>query len=81
MSPEDMREFSRGPPLWGETDTPSPPTKGAPFMKRLAAVLTLAGAMFAVVAPTTAFAAGPQLCVTAHVDINGTTQDINQCAQ
>ena len=49
-------------------------------MKRIAAVLTLAGAVFAVVAPTTAFAAGPQLCVNAHVDINGTTQDISQCA-
>ena len=49
-------------------------------MKRIAAVLTLAGAVFTVVAPTTAFAAGPQLCVNAHVDINGTTQDVSQCA-
>ena len=49
-------------------------------MKRIAAVLTLVGAIFGVAAPTAAFAAGPQLCVNAHVDINGTTQDINQCA-
>ena len=48
-------------------------------MKRIAAVLTLAGAIFGVVAPTTAFAAGPQLCVNADVNVNGTQQTINQC--
>jgi uncharacterized membrane protein YjfL (UPF0719 family) len=41
-------------------------------MKRIAAVLTLAGAIFGVVAPTAASAAGPQACITAHVVVNGT---------
>jgi hypothetical protein len=49
-------------------------------MKRIAAALTLAGAVFGVLAPTAAFADGPSLCVHAHVDVNGTTQDIDQCA-
>jgi hypothetical protein len=48
-------------------------------MKRIAAVLTLVGAIFAVAAPTTAFA-DSQVCVTAHLDVNGTQQDLNQCA-
>ena len=48
-------------------------------MKRIAAVLTLVGATLGLAAPA-AVAAGPSLCLTAHVDINGTVQDINQCA-
>jgi hypothetical protein len=48
-------------------------------MKRIAAVLTLAGAIFAVVAPTTAFA-DPSACVHLHVNVNGTEQTIDQCA-
>jgi hypothetical protein len=49
-------------------------------MKRIAAVLTLAGAIFGVVAPTTAFAAGPSACLHVHVNVNGTEQNIDQCA-
>jgi len=48
-------------------------------MKRIAAVLTLAGAIFGVVAPTTAFA-DPSACVHAYLNINGTQQTIDQCA-
>ena len=49
-------------------------------MKRIAAVLTLAGAIFGVVAPTAASAATtPQLCVNANVNVNGTAQTIDQC--
>jgi hypothetical protein len=48
-------------------------------MKRIAAVLTLAGAIFGVVAPTTAFAA-PSACVHLYLNVNGTTQAIDQCA-
>ena len=48
-------------------------------MKRIAAVLTLAGAIFGIVAPTTAFAA-PQVCVHAEVNVNGTDQVVDQCA-
>jgi hypothetical protein len=48
-------------------------------MKRIAAVLTLAGAVFGIVAPTAALA-DPSVCVHAHVNINGTEQDIDQCA-
>jgi hypothetical protein len=47
-------------------------------MKRIAAVLTLVGATLGFAAPA-ALAAGPSLCVNAHVDVNGTTQDISQC--
>lgn len=49
-------------------------------MKRIAAVLTLAGAIFGVVAPTAAFADGPSACVHVFVDVNGTSQTIDQCA-
>jgi hypothetical protein len=48
-------------------------------MKRIAAVLTLAGAIFGVVAPTTAFA-DPSACVHVHLNVNGTEQNIDQCA-
>jgi uncharacterized membrane protein YjfL (UPF0719 family) len=48
-------------------------------MKRIAAVLTLAGAIFGVVAPTAASAAGPQACIHADLNINGTAQTIDQC--
>jgi hypothetical protein len=49
-------------------------------MKRIVAVLSLAGAIFGVVAPTAALADGPSLCVHAHVNINGTEQTVDQCA-
>jgi hypothetical protein len=48
-------------------------------MKRIAAVLTLAGAIFGIVGPTTALAAS-QVCVHAEVNVNGTDQVIDQCA-
>jgi hypothetical protein len=48
-------------------------------MKRIAAVLTIAGALFGIGAPA-AFAAGPQACVHVFVDINGTQQTVDQCA-
>jgi hypothetical protein len=48
-------------------------------MKRIAAVLTLAGAMFGVAAPA-AMAAGPSACVHVHLDVNGTQQNIDQCS-
>jgi hypothetical protein len=47
-------------------------------MKRIAAVLVLAGATLGLAAPS-ALAADPSLCLTAHIDINGTVQDVNQC--
>lgn len=47
-------------------------------MKRIAAVLTLVGATLGFAAPA-ALAADPSVCLTAHIDVNGTTQDINQC--
>jgi len=47
-------------------------------MKRIAAVLTLAGALFGVTAPA-AFA-DPSVCVHAHLNINGTEQNVDQCA-
>jgi hypothetical protein len=49
-------------------------------MKRIAAVLTLAGAIFGVVAPTAAFAAGPSACVHLYLNVNGTEQAVDQCA-
>ena len=48
-------------------------------MKRLAAVLTLAGAIFGIAAPA-AFADGPSACVHAYLNVNGTEQTIDQCA-
>jgi hypothetical protein len=45
-------------------------------LKRIAAVLTILGATFAFAAPAMA---APSLCLTAHVDVNGTVQDVNQC--
>jgi hypothetical protein len=48
-------------------------------MKRIAAVLTLAGAMLGVIAPTTAFAAS-SACVHLDINVNGTQQVIDQCA-
>jgi hypothetical protein len=48
-------------------------------MKRVVAVLTLAGAAFGIAAPA-AFAAGPTACVHVHVNVNGTEQTIDQCA-
>jgi hypothetical protein len=50
--------------------------KGGFFLKRIAAVLTILGATFAFAAPAMA---APSLCLTAHVDVNGTVQDVNQC--
>ena len=47
-------------------------------MKRIAAVLTLAGAIFGVVAPTAASAA-TQVCVHADLNVNGTAQTVDQC--
>jgi hypothetical protein len=47
-------------------------------MKRIAAVLTIAGALFGVAAPA-AFA-DPSACVHAYLNINGTEQTIDQCA-
>jgi hypothetical protein len=46
-------------------------------MKRIAAVLTLVGATLGFAAP--AAVAAPSLCLTAHIDVNGTVQDVNQC--
>jgi hypothetical protein len=46
-------------------------------MKRIAAVLVLVGATLGLAAP--AMAAGPSLCLNAHLDVNGTVQDVNQC--
>ena len=48
-------------------------------MKRIATVLTLAGAIFGVVAPTAAFA-DPAACVHLYLNVNGTEQTIDQCA-
>lgn len=48
-------------------------------MKRIAAVLTLAGAIFGIAAPTTALAAGPQACVHVDLNVNGQGQVIDQC--
>ncbi|HET7529672.1 MAG TPA: hypothetical protein VFJ98_01805 [Mycobacteriales bacterium] len=45
-------------------------------MKRIAAVLVLVGATVGLAAPAMA---APSLCLTAHIDVNGTVQDINQC--
>lgn len=49
-------------------------------MKRIAAVLTIVGATlgFGVLGAAPAMAA-PSLCLTAHIDVNGTVQDVNQC--
>ena len=49
-------------------------------MKRIAAVLTLTGAIFGIAAPTVAMAAGPQVCVHAELNVNGTDQVVDQCA-
>jgi hypothetical protein len=61
------------PPTTAVTDTGR-----VPFMKRIAAVLTLVGATLGLAAPS-ALAAAPSLCVNAHIDVNGTVQDVNQC--
>jgi hypothetical protein len=47
-------------------------------MKRIAAVLTITGALFGIGAPA-AFAAGGTACVHVFVDVNGTQQTIDQC--
>jgi hypothetical protein len=53
--------------------------------RRIAIATATAGIAAAIVTPVVAFAgsaapvADPSLCVTAHVDINGTVQDLNQC--
>jgi hypothetical protein len=47
-------------------------------MKRIAAVLTLAGALFGIAAPTAAFADGTA-CVHAYLNLNGTEQTVDQC--
>jgi len=47
-------------------------------MKRIAAVLTLAGAIFGVVAPTAAFA-DPAACVHLYLNVNGTEQSQDVC--
>ena len=46
-------------------------------MKRIAAVLTLAGAIFGIAAPTAAVAG--TACVHVYVNVNGTEQSIDQC--
>ncbi|MDQ1748681.1 MAG: hypothetical protein QOD07_2944 [Frankiaceae bacterium] len=46
-------------------------------MKRIAAVLTLAGALVGFVAPA-AFADG-SVCVHAYLNLNGTEQTVDQC--
>ena len=46
-------------------------------MKRIAAVLTIVGATLGFGVP--AAMAAPSLCITAHVDVNGNVQDVNQC--
>ena len=48
-------------------------------MKRIAAVLVLAGAVVGVAAPSTAFA-DPSACVHLYLNVNGTAQQIDQCA-
>jgi len=49
-------------------------------MKRLAAVLTLTGAIFGIAIPaTTALAAGPQVCVQGDINVNGTDTPLNVC--
>src|SRR3954453_19316444 len=73
------RGFCRCPVVRGQTETPSPPRREQVSMKRIAAVLTLAGAIFGVVAPTTAFA-DPGACVHLYLNVNGTEQTIDQCA-
>jgi hypothetical protein len=45
-------------------------------LKRIAAVAILVAATFGFTAPAMA---APSLCLTAHVDVNGTVQDVNQC--
>ena len=45
----------------------------------LAATVSAAGVIGGLAAVAPAHAAGPSLCVTAHVDINGNVQDRNQC--
>ena len=47
-------------------------------MKRIAAVLTLTGALFGFAAQTAAFADGT-VCVHAYVNLNGTEQTLDQC--
>ncbi|MDQ1698137.1 MAG: hypothetical protein QOJ03_3490, partial [Frankiaceae bacterium] len=49
---------------------------GFNLMKRIAAILTIVGATLGFAAPAMA---APSLCVTAHIDVNGTVQDVNQC--
>jgi hypothetical protein len=46
-------------------------------MKRIAAVFVLVGATLGFAAP--AALADPSLCLNAHIDVNGTVQDVNQC--
>ena len=50
--------------------------QGGFFVKRIAAVLVIAAAALGFSAPAMA---APSLCLTAHVDVNGTVQDVNQC--
>ena len=45
----------------------------------LAATFSAAGVIGGLAAVAPAHAAGPSLCVTAHVDINGNVKDVNQC--
>ena len=47
-------------------------------MKRIAAVLTLAGAIFGVIAPTAAMA-DPAACVHLYLNVNGTEQAQDVC--
>jgi type 1 fimbria pilin len=47
------------------------------MLKKFVAVAAVVSALGLVSTP--AFAAGPQLCYTAHVDINGTVQDQAGC--
>jgi len=46
-------------------------------MKRIAAVLTIAGALFGIAAPA-AFADG-SACVHLYLNVNGTEQTVDQC--
>ena len=47
-------------------------------MKRIAAVLTLAGAIFGVMAPVAA-SADPAACLHLYVNVNGTEQQQDVC--
>jgi hypothetical protein len=45
------------------------------MLKKIVAAAAVAGALGLVAGPAMA----ETLCVTSHIDINGTVQDVNQC--